>query len=271
MNFSDIRNHLYDSAEKYWWFGLLLGLSVPLISLFSSFSADQNSIAILGVLLFFLPIVGRWCQELSKDEALKGLKCRLAILYSDAFGNGIPSDISREIRSWVKKNKLNKAPFKRPYYDSKLPVGPNRLADIVSESAFWTYNLALDIRGIMFVYAGIYLILVISLMYFFIQSNLKPDFIISVMKSLIIFASVIFTSEIILLIKQYNELYIDAKQTFTITTRMKDVKKLSTLEIMQIVERYNILLVSSPPIPSILYRFRQDFLNQAYKRIIKKQ
>lgn len=271
MNFADIRNHLYDRAEKYWWASLLLGLMVQTASIFSSMIQNAVFTVIASTVLFFVPIVARWFQEKSRDDSLRALKCRLAILYSDAFGENIPSDISREIKSWVDEAKLSKAPFKRPYYDSKLSSGPNRLADIVSESAFWTYNLAENMRLIMFLYTGAYLLSALIVMYFLFQINLGTGVLIGLAKLVIALISLVFTSEAILLIKQYNELYSESKQVYKVTGKMISTSDLKTSEIMQIVEVYNILLISSPPIPGMIYKFRQESLNRAYKKVIKNE
>lgn len=271
MNFADIRNHLYDKAEKTWWWSLLLGFSVQIFTVASTTVKDASFTVITSTILFFLPIVARWLQENSKDDTLKAIKCRLAILYSDAFEEDIPSDISREIKSWVDAGKLSKAPFKRPYYDSNLKAGPNRLADIVSESAFWTYRLSSDMGLIMFLYSGLYILSALTLIYFLFQINLGVGILINVAKLVVAMISLVFTSEAILLIKQYNELYSEAKQVYKITSKMVSDKKLKVAEIMQIVESYNILLISSPPIPAYLYRIKQDSLNKAYKRTLRNE
>jgi hypothetical protein len=271
MNFADIRNHLYDQAEKYWWASLLLGLAVQVISSGSTIIQNSSFTIVASTILFFVPIVARWLQEKSKNDTSKALKCRLAILYSDAFGEEIPDDISREIKSWVGEVKLSKAPFRRPYYDSKLPFGANRLADIVSESAFWTYKLAEDMRSIMSLYTGIYLISALTLTYSLFQINLGTGILISAARIVIAMISLVFTSEAIILITQYNELYTEAKRIYSLTAKMVSEKKLKITEIMQIVESYNILLISSPPIPGRLYRFRQISLNKAYKKVISNE
>ena len=271
MNFADIRNHLYDSAEKYWWLSLLLGFAVQVASIISTVIQNAIFTVVASTILFFLPILARWFQEKSKDDTVKALKCRLAILYSDGFGENIPADISREIKSWVGPAKLNKAPFKRPYYDSKLAVGPNRLADVVSESAFWTYNLAGNMRLAMSLYTGAYLVSALTIMYFLLQINLGTGVLIGVAKLVIALISLVFTSEAVLLIKQYNELYSEAKRVYAVTGKMVSASNLKVSEIMQIVEGYSILLISSPPIPGKLYKLRQNFLNKAYKKVIKNE
>jgi len=271
MNFADIRNHLYSKAEKYWWASLLLGLGVQVASIVSTVIQSALFTIVTSTILFFIPILARWFQEISKDDTLKALKCRLAILYSDAFGKDIPFEIAREIKSWVEENKLSKAPFKRPYYDSKFSHGPNRLADIVAESAFWTYKLASDMRLIMSLYTGIYLVSALTVMYFLFQINLGTGAMVSAAKLITALISLVFTSEAILLIKQYNELYSEARRVYTVTEKMASTSGLDVSEIMQIVEGYNILLISSPPIPGRLYRIKQDSLNKAYKKVIKNE
>jgi len=271
MNFSDIRNNLYEKAEKYWYVSLFVGLGVQIVSIISTVSQNRLLTITASTILFFAPIIGRWFQEKFKDNTLRAIKCRLAILYSDASGKDIPFDIAREIKSWVSEEKLSKAPFRKPYYDSKLPYGSNRLADIITESAFWTYKLADDMRSIMFLYTGVYLISALTAIYFIFQINMDPKILIDAAKLITTFISIIFTSEAILLIKQYNELYSEARRIYTITAGMVSISNLDMSEIMQIVEEYNILLLSSPPIPGYLYKIRQKNLNKAYKKVIKKE
>ncbi len=271
MNFSDIRNRLYDEAERYWWLSLLLGFVVQLLAIASTVIKDQLFTVVTGVILFILPVAARWAQEKSQDDKSKGHKCRIAILYSDAFGKDIPSDIAREIRSWVESEKLSRAPFKRPYYDSKLAPSPRRLADIVSESAFWTYNLAKNMATFMGIYTGVYLISALTALYFLLQINLGTGVLIDSAKVIVLLISLVFTSEALLLIKQYDDLCAQAKHIYLVTAKLAYDKSLSTMDIMQIVEGYNILLVSSPPLPGLVYKIKQGSLNKAYKQAINNE
>lgn len=268
MDIADIRNHLYDRAERHWLTSLLLGLGVQVV--FASTTVIQNATFTIttSTILFFIPIATRWIQEKSKNDTLKALRCRLAILYSDAFNESIPTEVLREINSWAGMTKLSKAPFKKPYYDSKLTPGPNRLADIVSESAFWTYNLANDMRWLMSFYTGIYLVSALTLVYFLFQINLGAGILVIAAKIVIAMVSFVFTSEALMLIIQYNELYLEAKRIYGDTAKLALKKRLKVSEIMQIVEGYNILLISSPTLPSRLYKFKQNSLNKAYKAIM---
>lgn len=268
MNFSDIRNHLYDKAEKFWWVSLLIGLFVQITAGFTIFIKNNILIIFSEIILLCLPILARWFQEISKDNTLKAMKCRLSILYSDSFGKVIPSDISKEIKSWVGLEKINVAPFEKPYYDSKLPSGPNRLADITSESAFWTFNLANNMRILMAIYVFLYVSISIFFLYFLLQSKIEGSILMNISKTIIILISVIFTSETILLIKQYNELYSESKKYFHILDKMSNETDIKVTEIMQTVEGYNLLLISSPPLPSFLYKIKQANLNKAYKELI---
>ncbi len=269
MNFSDIRNHLYNETEKNWRIAILLGLSAQIVSISSTFIQNSGIVALLNFFLFLTPVAAQWFREKSKDLSQRALTCRLAIVYSDSFGREIPPTISKEISSWVHEKKLDKAPFKKPYFDSKLSPGTLRLADVVSESAFWTYNLARDMTRIMVIYTGIYVLFAISSLYFLLQVGLSSDIIVNAAKVVVIFTSLVFTGEALLLIKQYNELYQEARQTFEITAKMALRKKLPVEEIMQVVEKYDLSLVSSPPIPSRLYLMRRPYLNKAYKKVLK--
>ena len=217
----------------------------------------------------FIPMIGRWLQEISNDKASCALKCRLAILYSDAFGKDIPAQISRDIRAMVNGEKVKEAPFIKPYYDSKLPYGPKRLAEIVSESAFWTYNLAQKMVVLMSVYTGCYFLLGLILAYFIVQMNIEPTLLLMISKSFIVYISFIFASESTILIKKYNELWHKSEQIYKETERLSRFKKPSTIKVMQIVEEYNLLLINSPPIPSFIYNLNKETLNDAYKNSLE--
>lgn len=268
INFSDIRNHLYDKAEKYWWGSLLLGFAVQIIAGFSTFTKNSTLIVISEIILFGLPILARWLQEVSKDSTSRAMKCRLAILYSDGLGDHIPSSISKEIKSWAKPEEVAEAPFEKPYYDSKLPTGPNRLADIVAESAFWTYNLADKMRCLMSIYLLVYMFVAIGFLYFLFQTGLNSAVLMGVSRIIVILISLVFSSEAILLVKQFNELYSETKIYFGILEKLSEKDNVSSSEVMQVIEGYNLLLISSPPIPSLLYRANQTFLNKAYKDLL---
>lgn len=269
MNFSDIRNHLYNEAEKYWLSSMLIGFLVQVVAILALIINNHYFLVIAGAVTLFIPIVGKWLQEISNDKANSALKCRLAILYSDAFGEDIPAQISRDICAMVSGEKVKGAPFIKPYYDSKIPHGTKRLAGIVSESAFWTYNLAKKMVVLIGIYTGCYFLLGLILAYFIVQMNIESALLLVIFKSFIAYISFVLGSESIILIKKYNELWHKSEQTYKETDRFSRRKKLSTVKIMQIVEEYNLLLINSPPIPSFIYKISKRTLNDAYKNSLE--
>jgi len=266
---SDIRNYLYDEAEKLWWWSLYLALAAQLSSLIAVLINQVWLLAITGFLALVSPIGVVWLREWANTNSQKADKCRRLILYSDGLGEKIPREELATIRAWTAESQLQAAPFISPYYASQLPVGANRLVDIIAESSYFTCHLAVKAAGYLQIIFAVSALLLISILYVSISIPNSENIILVVAKSAISAISFFLAGDIFFLWKKYFDLKMQAHETFKISAILRDDSQLSVSQAMQTVEDYHLVLVQSPPIPFKLYIKYQDSLNHAYQESYK--
>lgn len=265
----DIRNHLYDEAEKLWWRSLYLTLAAQLSSLIAVIFNKTWILAIAGLLALTSPIGVVWLREWANTHSQKADKCRRLILYSDGLGEEIPREDLATIRASTTGIQLKNAPFIRPYYASNIPMGSNRLVDIIAESAYFTCQLAGKAAEYLLIIFTISVLGLIGILYISITVPSSESIVIVVVKSAISAISFFLAGDIFLLWKKYSDLKAQANETFKICAILRDKSQLSLSQAMQTVEDYHLVLAQSPPIPFNLYIKYQDSLNRAYQESYK--
>lgn len=143
---SDLRNFLYERAERLWQISLVLALLTLCFTVIGLWSRTTGWIASAGVVAGLLPVAVTWLRELATGSQVRADKCRRLILFSDGLGTDVSTAAVAEAKAWAAGKQLAEAPFVRPYYSSTKTPGPQRLADIVTESAFFTEHLAAKIQ-----------------------------------------------------------------------------------------------------------------------------
>lgn len=265
----DIRNYLYGKAENLWWTSIWVAIGTQFLSLLSLWTDNRPFITIIGFTAVASPIVIAWLREQASDISNKAGKCRRLVLYADGLGQKIPKHVIASVRARCIGNFLKEAPFIPPYYSSSLEAGPNRLADIVAESAFFTYQLVERVNARLKLFLGLSILMVFGILYagdLFVVNNWKQENLLStVAKSAALVVAFLISGDFLLLIKKYNDLSSTAKETFDECVKMREDQSLKEKDILQIVEDYNIALVQNPPTPSRFYRKYNDELNKIYR------
>ena len=265
----DIRNYLYDEAEKLWWWSLYLTLGAQLSSLIAVLINEAWVLAIASFLALVAPIGVVWLREWASTLTQQADKCRRLVLYADGLGEEIPKEDLATIRAWTTGIQLKAAPFTRPYYASKLPSGSNRLVDIIAESAYFTWHLASKAGGYLQIICAISALVLVSILYFSISVLNSVNIVIIVAKSAISAIAFLLAGDVFLLWKKYSDLKIQADKTFNICASLRNEPQLSLSQAMQNVEDYHLVLIQSPPIPFKLYSKYRDPLNNAYRKSYK--
>jgi hypothetical protein len=265
----DIRNYLYDEAEKLWWRSLFLSLGAQLSSLIAVLINNAWILAIAGFLALVAPIGVVWLREWASTFTQQADKCRRLVLYADGLGEEIPKEDLATIRSWTTGIQLNTAPFTRPYYASKLKSGSNRLVDIIAESAYFTCHLAGKAAGYLQIICAISILVLLSILYISISVPNSANVVTIVAKSAISAIAFFLAGDIFLLWKRYSDLRSQANETFKVCAALRDEPQLLLSQAMQTVEDYHLVLIQSPPIPFKLYLKYRDPLNDAYRKSYK--
>ncbi len=265
----DIRNYLYDQAEKLWWWSLYLTLGTQLWSLIAVLINESWVLALAGFLALVAPIGVVWLREWASTLIQQADKCRRLILYADGLGEEISKEDLATIRAWTTGIQLKTAPFTRPYYASNLPSGSNRLIDIIAESAYFTCHLAGKAAGYLQIIFAMSTLVLISILYFSISVLNSASLVIIVAKSAISAIAFFMAGDVFLLWKKYSDLKLQANETFKVCAALRDEPQLSLSQALQTVEDYHLVLIQSPPIPFKLYLKYRDPLNNAYRESYK--
>ncbi|PSF33878.1 hypothetical protein C7H19_19335 [Aphanothece hegewaldii CCALA 016] len=262
----DIRNHLYDEAEKLWWWSIYLNLGAQFSSLIVVLINKAWVLAIAGFLALVAPIVVIWLRESASTFTQQADKCRRLILYADGLGEEISKDDLATIRSWATGIQLKEAPFISPYYASNLPFGTLRLVDIVAESAYFTSHLAGKAVNYLKLICAISVIVLLSILFISISVLNSMSIVIIIARVAILFTTFLLSGDTFLLLKKYTDLKVQANDTFKVCAKLRNESQLSLYQAMQMVEDYHLTLIQSPPIPLKLYLKYREHLNDAYRK-----
>lgn len=266
----DIMQFLYKKADKLWWITFLIAISVPLLSLLAIRLDKSTFLVITASVSAITPIAIIWIRHYAAVTYAKADKCRRLVLYADGLGRKITSGELASIRSLVLGKQLKKADFIPPYYLSTKLVGPNRLADVITESAFFTFQLSGKIVFFLWI---VFLLSLLIAFFLFLSSNLlvpndeffRDNLLSTISKSAAIIVACFISGDFALLIKKYADLKSISKDVFNQSAKLRNDNSLSTSQIFFVVEDYNVALIQSPPIPTTVYSKFKDALNEIYR------
>lgn len=266
IDLSDIRNHLYQRAEQWWIVSLLISVVTLCLVLIALWIDSSPWVSLAGIFAILAPVSIAWAREAASASLLRGDKCRRLILYADGLGHDIPPEDLAEVKVWALGSQLKEAPFVKPYYSSSKSPGPQRLADIIAESSFFTEHLARKIATGLWVTFGIALIVACLVLYSAdLGAGVSYRVAVFVMKSMAVLVSFLIAGDFLLIAKKYTDLNHEAHQAFSRCARLREAQNLSIDEVRNVVEDYGVALLQAPPIPGKLYGFYRDALNRIYR------
>jgi hypothetical protein len=267
-NLSTIRHNLFLKAERLWLYSLALSIIILLVSIVI-IMIDNPTVLILGSgLIFFGQIIALFLKESSNKAQETADKCRRVILYSNGFGTDIRKEDYAIAKTWVKFQDGMKSVYVKPYYASNRPPGPNRLAEIMSEAAYFTYCLSDSTAGILNIILALAGIIVATMIYVAFFAQLNQNTLAIIGKTVMVLVGFFFVSDVFSIKRKYQKMSEVALRTFSELSRMSKNGELREFEVMQVVEDYNIELVQTPPTPSMLYNRDKDKINNAYRQAL---
>lgn len=223
-------------------------------------------VSLASIFAILAPVSIAWTREAASASLLRGDKCRRLILFADGLGHDIPTEDLAQVKAWALGSQLKEAPFVKPYYSSSKSPGPQRLADIITESSFFTEHLARKIATGLWVTFGIALIVACLVLYSAdLCAEVPFHVVVFVMKSMAVFVSFLIAGDFLLIAKKYTDLNHEAHQAFSRCACLREAQNLSIDEVRNVVEDYGIALLQAPPIPGQLYGFYRDALNRIYR------
>lgn len=223
-------------------------------------------VSLAGIFALLAPAAIGWIREAASVNLTRADKCRRLILYADGLGNDIPADDMAQVRAWVLGSQFKEAPFVRPYYSSTKPPGPQRLADIVAESAFFTEHLARKIATGLWITFGIAVFVACLVLYSAdLRAGMPHHAVVLVMKSIAVLVSFLLAGDFMLIAKKYSDLHHESRQTFVRCARLRELGNISINEVRNVAEDYGVALLQAPPVPGKIYLMFRDELNCIYR------
>jgi len=261
-----VRNHLYSRAEVLWQASLVLSTATLALTVVGVWAHNPFLLGLTGITAIILPIAIVWIRESASTFQIRGDKCRRLILYADGLGQEIaPSELA-EVRAWSVGGNLGPAPFSPPYFSSKRAPDVQRLADIVTESAFFSVHLARKLQVWLWISFGLLLISAIFTLYMAdLAAQQSLDGPILVAKSIAVFIGFLISGDFAILAKKYGDLRSEARHTYQRCAQLRDEIHPSQEVMRAVTEDYSVALVQCPPIPSWLYARYRDQLNDIYR------
>lgn len=263
----NIRFYLYSQSSKWWNLSMALAVITPLSAVYAVWNESHWVLYIVAILSLVTPIGIAWAREIANNHFLHADKCRRVILLQDGLGWPTSKEDLAEIRAWAINVKLKQAPFVDPYFSSSKPAGANRLADIVTESTFFTVNLAGKAAlGFLILCLGTAIAVAVILQMTGSWTLLNTGNGYSLIaKSIAVIISFLISGDFLLLAKKYYDLKGAADRVLQRCASIRDQKKASADVVLPIVEDYGIALLQAPPIPGWLYNLYRDDLNRIYR------
>lgn len=262
----NIRNHLYRRVQYWWLISLAISVGVLALALLGLWFATRRLIGLGGLFALLAPAAIAWAREAASLNFLRADKCRRVMLYGDGLGHPVSAEDLAQIRAWALGSRIKDAGFVKPYYSSTKPIGPQRLADIVAESAFFTEFLSGKMAGALWVSFVLVLVGAALALYAADFTSERAEHVVLLLaKSAAVLVSFLLAGDVLLLAKKYGDLRREAHHAFLRCAQLREEPGLSVDIVRTVVEDYGMALLQAPPILTFVYSLYRDELNRIYR------
>lgn len=270
-----IRHSMYIRAERWWWIALgcvvVGGIAALLLvrPIFPQDSPASTAIFLVSVVAPVLAAIARW---LSGHFSGRADLCRRAFLYRDALGADLSIDERRIVALWPANTPLNDVTKQAPYFSSGQQRGPTRLADAVSESAFYTAELARKVSYFGLALVGVvflFLISAVSALATLSLGSAQGEFD-AVIGIVAVAALTLFTCEILVVAIGYGSLAKESESVFRSACQFQELSEHNLVTALRLAESYSIALAANLPIPNFLYRWHRNRIDHAYRTALSR-
>lgn len=224
-----------------------------------------NLSVILGLCLFIFPIALFIFRELSMEYQNRAEKIRRSLILADALDHK-PSEVElAQLRIDLGTIDRSEPLFDKRYYDSKVPVGVNRLVDILAESALFTHNLCKRAVLIFSLMIGVGIIAICSSIYMLLSLGVNCDVNTMFAKLMALFMVFLVSGDFAYLCRRYYCLSLASKEVLDKTQILARKGAFPVEGALRIVDDYNCAVIQAPPIPGFIYKSMLKPLNEAWR------
>ena len=221
----------------------------------------------VSLFLLLLPCCSFFSTELSlRRQGVAGRMRRLVMLM-DSLANYKPSKLElKQLQFDIGKLDNSEPEFTRPYYDSALPHGVNRLADNIAESAYFTSNLSKIVCQAYAALTVLFLLFTAFFIYTLLQIGIGATTAKNISQCVALLVVFLATADFSYLTFRYFDLH---KTCFPLVEKCEALKNQSNpcvVEVLNTYTEYNCALALCPPLPSWAYALKRDELNKSWRQ-----
>lgn len=268
MTIVDVMFEAFKKSKLYFRLGFWSSCLITLIAVILSFNIESNAVVGFTIFSFLLQVAVFVLRLLGEQQFNIGEQLRRINILNDGLGvKASPVELLRVIRRTGKSN-FSPSPASGNYFDSKLAPGPNRLIEILLESAFWTHSLAEScfywFLSVAIVGGSATLLVIVALLNKNLTVANGQTATVAVLTVLTFWSA----SDVLNIALKFRKL---SKETEGICSAAEAVLKNksqfpSEFEALSMLSDYNSALASSLPIPDWIYSRNQNSLNTLWSK-----
>ncbi|MBI4428209.1 MAG: hypothetical protein HY562_03735 [Ignavibacteriales bacterium] len=253
----------FASSKRWLRYSILCNLGVVLISFLSSVDPIEQKSAIVPILLLFAQMIAFGLREKSMHDFSLAERIRRLSLLQDGLKIRLSNLQLKRIASRGNKS-TEEPPYIGTYYASRLPQGPERLLEILSESCFYTEHIAGRAFKILTSLALGSCVAVIFLILSLV--NLDADAVVLKTFTMVTvpFLSFWATGDLTYMALRFRELRKECSLILDKCEELDKAKRHDLTEILLLVDDYNCSLASSLPLPTRFYEADKADLNELW-------
>ncbi len=256
----------FSKSKKWYHRSILINFAMLVLSAILILWSAGKLAVILGIGLFILLILLFIFREFSLEYQDRAESTRRSLILADALGHR-PSDIElAQLKIDLGKIDRSEPLFDKHYYDSKMAVGPRRLIDILSESAFFTYNLTKRTTWIFGVMIFVRIIILFGVLYALINLGVEQETAVVVAKWAALVTVFLVSGDFAYLCRRYYCLSVASKEILNKSDALMRNESISIEDAMKLADDYNCAVIQSAPIPGVIYKNMLKSLNEAWRK-----
>ncbi len=280
MDLPTVMRREFSTAKRCWAWIIVLQALLLMGAVYAIFGADGRTLVAIGLAGLLVPVITFWLKEVAGFHYGLGERIRRLLILQDGLGHA-PSakDVLEICADCTSVPSLDPRPLGK-YYDSPLPQGPQRMAHIIEESAFYTRKEASVAALYCAALAAVGVITTITLIWYELQVDVSALAISSSAGNsdtrerlakllsvlLVFFAAGTFAS----LWRSYKSLAESARKTFEKCDQFRQDGNADQLDVLLTVGNYDNALAKAPPLPRAIYFLYRKRLHRAWTEHMSK-
>ena len=258
------RDELFRRAKRRWFFSVILGAVIPILSIWSSLSKDNSTVITLGVVTLIFSIAAFFFRESAQKYSSSADKLRRSALYADSLGLPVREESLLEIDEDITSSGVSTD--QNLYYASTTNIGPGRLNENLKESAYFTWKLGNLLSGILRGSSLLVLAVAIVLLYVVAtySETMATSWFPTFARVIALLLALVVAGDFASIGGRYSDLAVAAERVYRRAARMGRSGDFVERDVLLSSEDYSVALIQAAPIPEFVFRLRQDHLNIAY-------